>query len=178
MNCWVVPTFCQQTSCEPQCVPWRSFISFSYDGIRLTYGCCVCADDDELLDDADLLSADELRAAPPAAAGDDCEVGKAGRKACKNCTCGRADAEAAGVKVALTQARMGAWSVLGLRGVEWIVFLNILVFLGLMTLGCGRAGAGAASVAVAAGAGTTAGDACMRVARGTIWLEKGAALHG
>lgn len=35
-------------------------------------------------------------------AADDCEVGKAGRKACKNCTCGRAEAEAAGVKVQLT----------------------------------------------------------------------------
>ena len=40
---------------------------------------------------------------PPAAAdADDCEVGKAGRKACKDCTCGRAEAEAAGVKVSLT----------------------------------------------------------------------------
>lgn len=27
----------------------------------------------------------------PAAANDDCEVGAAGRKACKNCTCGRAE---------------------------------------------------------------------------------------
>jgi hypothetical protein len=33
---------------------------------------------------------------------DDCEVG-AGRKACANCSCGRAKAEAAGVKVELTQ---------------------------------------------------------------------------
>jgi hypothetical protein len=41
-------------------------------------------DEDELLDDADM-------AAPAAAAADDCEVGAGGRKACKNCTCGRAE---------------------------------------------------------------------------------------
>lgn len=35
-------------------------------------------------------------------AASDCEVG-AGKKACKNCTCGRADAEAAVQKVDLTQ---------------------------------------------------------------------------
>ena len=39
---------------------------------------------------------------PSAAAMDDCEVG-AGKKACKNCTCGRADAEAAVQKVDLSQ---------------------------------------------------------------------------
>ncbi len=39
---------------------------------------------------------------PSAAAMDDCAVG-AGKKACKNCTCGRADAEAAVQKVDLSQ---------------------------------------------------------------------------
>ena len=35
-----------------------------------------------------------------AASADDCEVGSSGRKACKNCTCGRAEAEASdGVKL-------------------------------------------------------------------------------
>ncbi len=34
-----------------------------------------------------------------AAKNDDCEVGAAGRKACKNCTCGRAEGEAPEVKL-------------------------------------------------------------------------------
>ncbi|KAF6254561.1 cytokine-induced anti-apoptosis inhibitor 1, Fe-S biogenesis-domain-containing protein [Scenedesmus sp. NREL 46B-D3] len=62
-------------------------------------------DDDggELLDDDELLT-EEDRQRPAAAKQDDCELGPGGaRKACKNCSCGRAEAEAAGVKVALTQ---------------------------------------------------------------------------
>ncbi|PRW51069.1 anamorsin-like protein [Chlorella sorokiniana] len=48
-------------------------------------------DDDELVDDEELLTEeDKARPAAPAA-NDDCEVGAAGRKACKNCTCGRAE---------------------------------------------------------------------------------------
>lgn len=39
----------------------------------------------------------------PAAGGDDCEVGASGRKACENCSCGRAEAEAAGQTTKLTQ---------------------------------------------------------------------------
>lgn len=58
--------------------------------------------DEDLVDDEELLT-EEDRERPAPAAADDCEVGKAGRKACKDCTCGRADAEAAGVKVALTE---------------------------------------------------------------------------
>ncbi|GBF96862.1 anamorsin [Raphidocelis subcapitata] len=60
--------------------------------------------DGDLVDEEELLTEeDKLRPAPAAAAaaGDDCEVGAA-RKACKNCSCGRAEAEAAGVKVQLT----------------------------------------------------------------------------
>ncbi|KAL3159070.1 hypothetical protein ABBQ32_011068 [Trebouxia sp. C0010 RCD-2024] len=56
-------------------------------------------DDDELLDEDELLT-EEDRQRP--AVLDDCEVG-AGKKACKNCTCGRADAEAAVQKVDLSQ---------------------------------------------------------------------------
>jgi len=51
-------------------------------------------DDDDMIDEDNLLS-DDVLAAPPAmgarTATDDCS----GRKACDNCTCGRADAEAA-----------------------------------------------------------------------------------
>jgi hypothetical protein len=62
-------------------------------------------DEDALMDEDALLTAEEVAAAAPAAAagGDDCEVGAAGRKACKNCSCGRAEAEAKGERVVLTQ---------------------------------------------------------------------------
>lgn len=60
-------------------------------------------DGDELVDDEELLTEEDKLRPLPAPAGDDCEVGKAGRKACKDCTCGRAEAEAAGVKVQLTE---------------------------------------------------------------------------
>uniref|UniRef100_A0A7S0VEI6 Anamorsin homolog n=1 Tax=Polytomella parva TaxID=51329 RepID=A0A7S0VEI6_9CHLO len=52
------------------------------------------------------IDEDELLGQAPAPAPtnpDDCEVGRAGKKACKNCTCGRAEEEAAGKPVVLTQ---------------------------------------------------------------------------
>ena len=47
----------------------------------------------ELVDEDTLLTAEDLQ--KPAKA-DDCEVGAAGRSACANCTCGRAEAETQG----------------------------------------------------------------------------------
>jgi hypothetical protein len=67
----------------------------------------LSADDDlvgeELVDDEELLT-EEDRQRPAVSKQDDCEVGAGGaRKACKDCTCGRAEAEAKGEKVTLTQ---------------------------------------------------------------------------
>jgi hypothetical protein len=59
-------------------------------------------DEDGLVDEEDLLTADDLARPPPAAAGDDCEVGAAGRKACADCSCGRAD----GAVAKLTKAML------------------------------------------------------------------------
>jgi len=46
----------------------------------------------ELIDEDSLLNESD-RYAKPATTADDCEVGKKGKKACKNCTCGRAEEE-------------------------------------------------------------------------------------
>eukprot|EP00195_Chlamydomonas_chlamydogama_P011086 CAMPEP_0202891282 /NCGR_PEP_ID=MMETSP1392-20130828/1381_1 /ASSEMBLY_ACC=CAM_ASM_000868 /TAXON_ID=225041 /ORGANISM="Chlamydomonas chlamydogama, Strain SAG 11-48b" /LENGTH=268 /DNA_ID=CAMNT_0049574985 /DNA_START=29 /DNA_END=835 /DNA_ORIENTATION=+ len=51
---------------------------------------------DELMDEDELLTEEDKAAGPKA---DDCEVGASGRKACKNCSCGRAEAEQEGVKL-------------------------------------------------------------------------------
>ncbi|WIA10712.1 hypothetical protein OEZ85_010887 [Tetradesmus obliquus] len=61
-------------------------------------------DGGELLDDDELLTEEDRQRPAAAAKQDDCELGPGGaRKACKNCSCGRAEAEAAGVKVELTK---------------------------------------------------------------------------
>jgi len=52
--------------------------------------------DTELIDEDSLLNEGD-RYAKPATTRDDCEVGKTGKKACKDCTCGRAEEEANGV---------------------------------------------------------------------------------
>ncbi|DBA94286.1 TPA: hypothetical protein ACH3X1_001900 [Trebouxia sp. C0004] len=68
---------------------------------RTSWNLAADEDNDELLDEDELLT-EEDRQRPAVIAMDDCEVG-AGKKACKNCTCGRADAEAAVQKVDLSQ---------------------------------------------------------------------------
>ncbi|KAF5836490.1 cytokine-induced anti-apoptosis inhibitor 1, Fe-S biogenesis-domain-containing protein [Dunaliella salina] len=56
-------------------------------------------EDDEMLDDEELLT-EEDKARPEVPAAGDCSTS---RKACKNCSCGRAEKEAAGERVQLTQ---------------------------------------------------------------------------
>lgn len=56
--------------------------------------------DGDLVDEDTLLTEEDLKR-PELPKVDDCEVGKAGRKACKNCTCGRAEKEESG-KMSLT----------------------------------------------------------------------------
>ncbi|BBN11730.1 anamorsin [Marchantia polymorpha subsp. ruderalis] len=51
-------------------------------------------DNDELVDEDALLTEEDLKKPEPSA-DDDCEVGTTGKKACKNCTCGRAEIEEA-----------------------------------------------------------------------------------
>ncbi|GJP53544.1 hypothetical protein CLOM_g12701 [Closterium sp. NIES-68] len=56
-------------------------------------------EDDELVDEDSLLTAEDLvaPAPPPPSAAAGCGTAKTARKACKNCTCGRAEMEAAEV---------------------------------------------------------------------------------
>lgn len=60
----------------------------------------VSTTDEDLIDEDELLT-EEDRIRPVLEKPSDCEVG-AGKKACKNCTCGRAEAEQAGESVKLT----------------------------------------------------------------------------
>lgn len=55
--------------------------------------------EDELVDDEALLTEEDKQRPAAPAKNDDCEVGAAGRKACKNCTCGRAEGQAPEVKL-------------------------------------------------------------------------------
>ncbi|CAM6095688.1 unnamed protein product [Calypogeia fissa] len=53
----------------------------------------VDLDNDELVDEDSLLTEEDLKKPEVSTADDDCEVGQKGRKACANCTCGRAELE-------------------------------------------------------------------------------------
>ncbi|KAI4384134.1 hypothetical protein MLD38_009899 [Melastoma candidum] len=61
-------------------------------------------DDDDLIDEDSLLTEEDLKK-PKIPTDGDCEVGKT-RKACKNCTCGRAEAEEKVEKLGLTMDRL------------------------------------------------------------------------
>ena len=50
-------------------------------------------EDGELIEEDDLLTAEDLERPVGTIGGDDCEIGAAGKKACDNCSCGRAVGE-------------------------------------------------------------------------------------
>ncbi|KAI3421648.1 uncharacterized protein J3R85_012000 [Psidium guajava] len=60
----------------------------------------IMGDDDDLIDEDSLLTEEDLKK-PQLPSGGDCEVGST-RKACKNCTCGRAEAEEKVEKLGVT----------------------------------------------------------------------------
>jgi hypothetical protein len=62
------------------------------DAKNIWTSAAASADNEDLIDEDSLLDESD-RTAKPQTKADDCEVGKAGKKACKNCTCGRADTE-------------------------------------------------------------------------------------
>jgi len=65
------------------------------DAKNIWTNAAASADDQDLIDEDSLLDEND-RAAKPNTKADDCDVGKAGKKACKNCSCGRAELEAGG----------------------------------------------------------------------------------
>ncbi|CAK9201720.1 unnamed protein product [Sphagnum troendelagicum] len=60
---------------------------------------------DELIDEDELLTEDDLRR-PELPVGDDCSVEKVGKKACKNCSCGRVELEEKKVSSVLTASQI------------------------------------------------------------------------
>lgn len=86
---------------------WETGVSFSLKKTKLgTQGSegvvnmvklpAFDADDEyDLIDEDSLLTEEDLKK-PDLPRADDCEVSKSGRKACKNCTCGRAEMESSG----------------------------------------------------------------------------------
>ncbi|MCO5602646.1 hypothetical protein L7F22_056781 [Adiantum nelumboides] len=91
---------------------WETGVSFSLKKTKLGSGGvgavklpALDADDDyDLIDEDSLLTEEDLKK-PVLPKVDDCEVGKTGRKACKNCTCGRAEMESSG-KLSLTMEEL------------------------------------------------------------------------
>lgn len=82
---------------------WETGVSFSLkktkqgsEGVSMVKLPAFDADDEyDLIDEDSLLTEEDLKK-PDLPKADDCEVGKSGRKACKNCTCGRAEMETSG----------------------------------------------------------------------------------
>lgn len=60
-------------------------------GAKQTWTLAADDEEEELVDEDDLLTEEDLRRPAQAGAGDDCEAGAGGRKACADCSCGRAE---------------------------------------------------------------------------------------
>ncbi|XP_004245949.1 anamorsin homolog [Solanum lycopersicum] len=70
---------------------WKVGSSFSIKKVAKSLPKVQIDDDSDLIDEDSLLTEEDLKK-PQLPSVDDCEVGKT-KKACKNCTCGRAEAE-------------------------------------------------------------------------------------
>eukprot|EP00252_Welwitschia_mirabilis_P019934 TRINITY_DN4751_c0_g1_i1.p1 TRINITY_DN4751_c0_g1~~TRINITY_DN4751_c0_g1_i1.p1 ORF type:complete len:274 (+),score=52.75 TRINITY_DN4751_c0_g1_i1:105-926(+) len=88
---------------------WEAGSSFAINNtedVKHEKGLPVFQDDvDDLIDEDSLLTEEDLKK-PSVPLGNDCEAGKTVRKACKNCTCGRAEMEVNQEKVLLTADRL------------------------------------------------------------------------
>lgn len=82
---------------------WKIGSSFAIKKVVKSLPKVQISDDSDLIDEDSLLSEEDLQK-PQLPQVDDCEVGST-RKACKNCTCGRAEAEEK-VQIGLTEEQI------------------------------------------------------------------------
>lgn len=94
----VAGTSCVMTTARKPDVSMGAKSSISQAQTTTTWKIAVDEDDEDLMDDDELLTEEDRKPAEPPK--NDCSTSK---KACANCSCGRAEAEAAGVKMQLTQ---------------------------------------------------------------------------
>lgn len=83
---------------------WKIGSSFSIKKATPSLPKVQLDDDLDLIDEDSLLTEEDLKK-PELPVVDDCEVGSS-KKACKNCTCGRAEAEEKVVKLGLTEEQI------------------------------------------------------------------------
>ncbi|KAJ6818337.1 anamorsin-like protein isoform X2 [Iris pallida] len=83
---------------------WTLGSSFSIKKVTKTIPKIQINDESDLIDEDSLLTEEDLKKPQLPTVGD-CEVGST-RKACKNCTCGRAEEEERAVKLGLTAEQM------------------------------------------------------------------------
>ncbi|GMH11931.1 hypothetical protein Nepgr_013772 [Nepenthes gracilis] len=82
---------------------WKIGSSFSIKNVRKSLP-MIQMDDSDLIDEDSLLTEEDLKK-PQLPIVDDCSVGST-RKACKNCTCGRAEAEEKAQRLGLTMEQL------------------------------------------------------------------------